>query len=319
MNKTIGYIAIGICSLILASFAVVQQIAIDKLDAKLEEKETALKQKGKSLSMEMQTSDRLRSENSLLIDSINVLNVKINDLNILVEQQEAIIKKLDGKINRRENKFEELEKKISWLEKDQIKNAARIKELEAEKTDLLKQIEDFSNKKAQLERQLEEDKKLRMEAQLAQDELQKKNLVTHGTWVTYHEIDLRKKPHRGDISKISDSGENWKYTAFNFSLGHHDNAVLLDQEFVLKIVDTDTGEILPLIETNPLFPENESKLEGRFFRYQDNPIELMYVNTQEKRSKNYEVRIYYVNANGQHQLLENSKRPIVKSGKPFSL
>lgn len=308
MNKSnIGYFAFGACSIVLASFAVLQQMHIDTQNGVIQTKEIDYRKVSTALDVE-------KKINARLLDSIQNIQEELIELQELVSEQENIILELSGKMSRRDKKFDELEKKIKWLEKDKDKNAQRIRELEEEKTQLLQQMHEIETvleeKKQELKGYIDQN----LEKEIQQKRLERIQKIVNQTWVDYHEVTLRKKEHRGHLSKIKEGDSNWRYTLLNFTLNHVDLDMLVDAEFIVKIINSSTGEILQYIEANPEFPSSSISQTGVRFKFDKNPVTLTHINNQAKVGNDFEVRIYYLE-NGEEHLLTNSVRAIVHQGK----
>jgi hypothetical protein len=157
-----------------------------------------------------------------------------------------------------------------------------------------------------------------MRKTIEQKKLERIGHITNQTWVDFHEISLTKKVNKGKISKVKEGSDDWKYTMVNFSMKNPDAQLLLDANFILKIINSETGEILQYIEANPEYPQSETSMAGVTFKFENNPVLLTHINNQEKTGNQYELRMYYVE-DGQEHLMTNCSRVIVQNGKPFSL
>jgi len=96
---------------------------------------------------------------------------------------------------------------------------------------------------------------------------------------------------------------------------HNDLRLLLDESFMVKIVNSDTHEILSYIESNPNFPESDIDTKGMKFKYDGNLVEVAYYNNQDRIGKNYEVQIFYVTDDGEEYLMQNGAKPFIIGGK----
>lgn len=318
MNKNIGYYALGLCSLALATFAVMQDSKIEKQQKYTKVLTEKVVRQDRSIKDLEMIVDRYREENGVLVDSILELNGEIRELNLTIIEQDNIIKSLDRKLNKSLRKFDALEKQISLLESKEQDYSIEIARLEADKTQILNVQETTGNELA-----IAEERKARLEKaevenyNLIQDK--KKRLVideiVNNTIINMLSVRVGSKPKLGNLNKIKKNSSKWMYSSFEFIMTHPSDQKLIENEqFVLKIIDKDTGKILPYLEENPSFPESVEGTNGKNFRFTNNPIEVLHINTQKKEGKNYEARIYLVK-NGEEYLLANSHRMIVNNRK----
>jgi transcriptional regulator of aromatic amino acid metabolism len=262
--------------------------------------------------------ERYRAENEFLVDSILDLNSEIRELNLVIIEQDNIIKSLKNKLNTKLRDFNELEGKIAELRGLTNDQSIQIASLEAEKTRILKELEEMESLKG-----VAENRKSQLEIVEVQSlELikeKKKRLaiedITNNTVVNYLSVKIGSKPKKGNISKVKDGSGKWMYTDFEFVMAHgKDTEMLKNENFVLKIIDTDINKVLPYLEENPSYPESQAGTSGINFSFNNNTINVLHINTQLKNGKNYEARIYYVK-NGEEYLLANSHRLLVSNGK----
>lgn len=318
MNKSIGYVAFGLCSLVLASFAVFQSNMLEKLNDRNKTFKSEINRKDNSIRNLEGVVERFEEENEELIDSIFVLNDQIRDLNLRIQEQDQIIKTLRNRLNGTTNKFKELENQIVILENSNQDRAVEIQKLEEEKTNILAELQILA-----VQEEIHMERKEKLEAttleNMALVKEKKRELaiedITMNTTVTYSKMLLSKKPNQGNLKKIKEGSDKWVYSTFEIELNHPSGEeLLLDQQFVLKIIDTDTQEILPYLEYNPAFPEGTEGITGAFFRFKGNPEQILHINTQAKSGQNYEAKVFVVK-DGKEFLLFNSHRAIVHEGK----
>ena len=92
-----------------------------------------------------------------------------------------------------------------------------------------------------------------------------------------------------------------------------------NENFIVKIVNSDTQEILSYIESNPNFPESDKDSKGVNFQYDGNLIEIAYYNNQPKEGKNYEAQLFYIDENGKEYLLRHGIKQIIQNRRPIAL
>ena len=105
-----------------------------------------------------------------------------------------------------------------------------------------------------------------------------------------------------------------KYTVVEFFLEHEDLKLLLDEQFLVKIVNSKSGDVLSYIESNPNFPDSEIDSKGVEFKFDGNMLEISYFNNQKKSGDNYEIQIFYL-SNGEEYLLLEGSKPFLKDRK----
>ena len=316
-KSTIGYISFGVCCLILAGFSIFLTTKLTDYQVHIEEQGVKLGQQNNSISNLEGIVDRYQVENEILVDSILYLNESINEYIMRIEEQDKIINTLNRKLNKSLRGFQSLENQIATLEQEKKDNSMVIAQMEEQKNMLL---QEYSETKVQAE--LHEETKAKLE-QATYDKIdlvvaeQKREVIqeiAQNTLVNFTSVKIGKKPGRANTRKIVGNNK-WNYTTFKFSMSHgFESQKLIDEQFILKIVDMDTGEVLPYNEGNNQFPESDAETAGKTFSFTDNPVEVLHVNLQPKTGKNYEARIYLIKE-GEEFLLANSHRTLVANGK----
>lgn len=316
-KSTIGYISFGVCCLILAGFSIFLTTKLTDYQVHIEEQGIKLGQQGNSINNLEGIVDRYQVENEILVDSILYLNETIVEYVQRIDEQDKIISTLNRKLNKSLRSFESLESQIASLEQEKIDNSVVIAQMEEQKNVLLQQ---YSETKVQAE--MHEETKAKLE-QATYDKIdlvvaeQKREVIqeiAQNTMVNFTSVKIGKKPGRANTRKI-EGNNKWNYTTFKFSMSHgFDNQKLMDEQFILKIIDMDTGEILPYNEGNNQFPDSDIETTGKTFSFIDNPVELLHINLQPKTGSNYEARIYLIK-DGEEHLLANSHKTLVTNGK----
>ncbi len=318
MNKSIGYVAFGMCSLVLASFAVFQSNMLEKLNDRNKTFKSEIQRKDNSIRNLEDVVERFEEENEELVDSVLVLNDEIRDLNLRVQEQDQIIKTLRNRLNGTTKKFKRLENEIAILENSNQDRAVEIQKLEEEKTNILAELQKLAvQEEIHIERKQKLETTTLENIQLVKEKKRELAIddITLNTTVTYSRMLLSKKPNQKSLKKIKEGSDKWVYSTFEIELNHPSGEdLLLDQQFVLKIVDTDTQEILPYLENNPAFPEGNEGITGTFFRFKGNPEQILHINTQAKTGRNYEAKVFVIK-DGKEHLLFHSHRAIVHEGK----
>jgi|GEM_PF-2608898 len=270
-------------------------------------------------------NEELESQLQQLRDSIQLLNGKLLQLEERLAKQEGTIKELKGKINRRENKIASLKKEIAHLSRKNGNFAKKIKKLEAEKKELRMELEQLSVQKEDAEVVTNELKQKHMETVLKNQKVNQTANIVRNTRVRFDRILLRSRDNRGDLRRLKYEDKRWKYTKLDFFLEHPNRQLLLDEDFLVQIVDLDTGKILPFNESNPVYPASKQGSNGFKVTFDGNMVEATYFNSQKKQSMNYEVRIYYYRdgiayplQDGRKRIVQNGNILPLENGKPLS-
>ena len=254
-------------------------------------------------------NDYLQKKVVDLRDSINFLRSEIYILRKKVSKQDDLIASVNEKLIGIEQNYEELKGQVTRLHEIEKVDKLRIQELEQEKTDIRKAMEKLNRVKEEATVVKEKTEAEIMDAEISKDRFEKLTSLVNNTKVRFDKISIRKSRYGKSLAKIKKS--NWKYTIINFYLEHTDLKVLLDEKFIVKIVDMDSNDVLSYIETNPNFPNSDIDSKGVQFNFDGNMIELTHHNNQSKEGRNYEAQIYYVNDEGEEYLLMNGVQQIL--------
>ena len=321
MNRTtIGYISFGVFCVAFAGFSIFFSTKLEDYQGQIvTQNRTITEYENSVLHLESIIED-YKIESEILVDSILVLNETINEMVLQIAEQDKLISALKNKLNKTLRSFQSLESEIARLEQEKQDNSLLIASLEQEKNEYLKE---YSRVKVQADIQSETKIELqKTTAENIQLELAKRKRmliddIAANTKVMYKSVKLGKKPNKSNTKKTA--GRNkWNYTTFEFQMEHGvDSRNIMDEAFILKIVDADTGEIVPYNEGNRKFPDSEVETEGWRFNFVDNPVRALHVNFQQKKGKNYEARIYLVKE-GKEYFLANSSRLLVTGGKAIN-
>ncbi len=130
-----------------------------------------------------------------------------------------------------------------------------IAAIEAEKAVIKDQIDNF-----QVEKNYEMTIKLETES-IIQDKMESENRfrkivdLVNNTRIRFQDIQIKMDPTGHPVTRLITDGKNWKYTSINFFMKHDDSKVLLDEQFLVKIIDMDFQEEIKLVESNPMVEE----------------------------------------------------------------
>ncbi len=274
-----------------------------------------------SLQEEENANSTLRNDNTYLRnklivfeDSIITLHKKIKGLKWTIRKQAETIKSINGKLKDIENQYESIKMDIANAARQDLIDKETIASLERDKTELRKEMENLSIQKEQEVVAREETEAELLDRQLSEARFKRITSLVNNTAVRFNKIALSKKRFGKDISKIKNQNSKWKYTFIEFFLDHEDLKLLLDEQFLVKIVNSDTGEVLSYIESNPNFPDSEIDSKGTTFKFDGNMVEVSYFNNQKKDGDNYEIQIYYI-SEGEEYLLLNGAKTFIQNRK----
>ena len=267
----------------------------------------------------LKDNEQLRDQLSLLKDSIQRLNENIFELQLKIDQQAKYIQSLRDSIQELNTKYQQFKAQIATLSrKDQVEKD-KIADLEQQKKRMRDQLTNLN----QLLDTQEIAQAARFEIYTAQRNQEQRFVrlasIINDTQVNFQRVSLQKKRYGKNLPNLSKNDKHWKLTAIEFFLEHEDIKLLLDQQFLLKIVDSDNGELLSYIETNPSFPNSQNDSKGMLFTFDGNLVELLYRNSERKKGKNYELQIYFIDDNGREYLLVNGTHQMVENRKVTSL
>lgn len=302
----------------MSIFTAYQFKTIETQDVTIVEQKEDIQELELSLANELEMNDQLRSELKVLRDSVVLLQGVIKDLKHTIRKQNKTIKSIKSKLKDIENQYTALKLEIAELSRKDEVDRELIASLEADKADLRNEIQTLSQQKDQEISAREETEAELLDRQVSEARFKRITNLVNNTKVRFNRIALTKKRFGKPINKIKDNNTKWKYTEMEFYLEHSDLKLLLDEQFIVKIIDSDTGASLSYIESNPNFPDSEIDSKGIAFRYDGNMIEISYYNNQDKNGNNYEVQIYYV-SDGEEYLLLDGAVPFIQNRKVVKL
>lgn len=311
----LGLSAVGVQNYMLRHFPA--DLAAEKAVAK--EKENSLLARldfsQKRVDALQEYNEMLLLRNQQLVDSIQKLQVEISLLNRRVRVQQTTIQRIQAQLAGIETEYASLKSRIALLSRQENIDREKIAELEKEKAHLRLQISALNqSQEAEAAKQAEIEAHLENKRQQENHYIQLASILKE-TQIRYQRISVRKTKFGKPMSKINKSDGHWKYTILEFFMDHPNVKMLLDQQFVVKIVNADDSEILSFIEANPSFPQSKTSNAGVHFHFDGNLIEIAYHNNERKMGKNYELQIFYVSPEGKEYLLVNGIKPVISNRK----
>lgn len=325
MSKLLPAILVTLMITGMSIFSVFQSNTIQDQGHTIEEQGKEIDFLEVSLQTEEEENAILAMDNTLLRetilvlrDSVSFLQGKIKGLKATVRKQAKTIKSIKAKLKDIENQYESLKMEIADLaRKDEI-DRNLIASLEADKADLRKELADLSVQRDQEVLAKQETEAELLDRQVSEARFKRITNLVNNTRVKFNKVSLSKERFGKSIGKIKKENSKWKYTVIEFFLEHEDLKLLLDEQFLVKVVNSDTGEVLSYIESNPNFPDSQIDSKGIKFKFDGNMIEVSYFNNQKKTGKNYEIQVFYLSEDEEYLLLDGAKpfiqnRKVVKS------
>lgn len=321
MTKTL---TIAISSVLLVSLGIFSFIQVKKLNStktnltqqlkNIEELEQTLNDESAEKSLLSQMNIDLEDENQMLRDSIEKLHKVIAKLRRKVKAQDATISELKEKLEYLENQYDSKKKEIAILSRKETVDTEAITHLEEEKAVIKDQISDL-----QMQESVASNTKMIAEKEI-QDKIESEQRfrkivdVVNNTRIKFQDIQIKMDPTGHAVTRLISEGKNWKHTAIEFFMNHSDNKILLDEQFLVKIIDMDFQEELPFLAQNPMTPKNDTVTTGAPFYFDGNLVEIYHNNDFPKKGKNFEVQVYYKCDDGEEYLLLDGVKQFIEDG-----
>ncbi|GEM_PF-6105004 len=321
MGNPIKTLLVGSVITGLVTITAFQQSEINDFNTVLEHLRHKVAEQNDIIVEQEQELDELRTRNTNLVIQLDLVRDSLravkHDLAIAKRKYQRSQKSLAAvkkELDVRQKELAFVKESLKKLQKAKS-NSKREQELKKQVAALQKQVEQLQYLKEQSQEQVETRlEEVRQEDDLA-NKLRQIRLVLEGTKTEYKAISLRTERDGDDITSLKHNGRNWKYTVVNLDLQNAVPGVLVGQQFELRIVDSDTGEPLSFIESNPIYPDADDNI-GLRFTYPGHPQELVFINTEPKDGENYEIKLFYV-LDGQTYYVNNSTRQIIFDAQPF--
>lgn len=292
--------------------------------------------------------ESLHLEIARLTDKIEEQKSVIKSLNASIQKQEAKVAQLSGEIERLNHNKRKNEEKIKLLVQERDELLKKMEDADRQRIAAMDQqrlheqqqstqsnrLDELNTQVDKKQEQLNTSRIQAIEPVINQspvspepvssvnEEMSKiiknrqqerlKNILTQTT-AKFTGITLRNRENSNELKKIKDSGNGWRYTFIDFDLDNPDREAIMDETFIVQIFDLDNGQVVPMNERNPNFPESEQGAIGYKFKYEGKPVSIRYFNTQKKEGSNFEIRLVYFK-NGLTFQLTNGSRKIVENG-----
>ncbi len=321
-------IALGSCAIVGLSFFSIKQVgSIVKKNELLVKQDQYISE----LKMVSKEDDSvivdLRSENQVLKDQIHLLTDSIEYLNNTIamlrkssRQQTRAISDVQSQLELYQARYEQLELEMNETKAtaiavpNQPNEDLKIAKLEAEKSDLMTLVKELEAQKLNYETLRAENEMELLYKQSAEANYQRISNIMNNVQVQFNNISIHQKRTSKSLKKIR---KKWNYTNLEFELVFDDPRILMEQRFLVKIVDTDTQEILKTIEEGEGGEKafRDFEMDGAMIQFTGGKINLSYYNHHQKTGQNYEVQVFFLDNAGKEYLLRHGTKQFIKNGK----
>ena len=321
MTKSLTIIISLVLLVSLGVFSAIQVKKLNKTKTHLSEQlksidnlEGAIESEKEDKFLLTQLNTDLQDENQILRDSIIRLNEIIAGLRRKVQRQDDLIAELQSKVNYLQSQYDGKKKDIAVLSRKENVDQQAIAEIEVEKAIIKEQIDNFQSEQNSVITVKSEAESIIQDKMESEDRFRKIVDVVNNTRINFQDIQIKMNPTGNPVTRLITDGKNWKHTTINFFMNHEDAKVLLDEQFLVKIIDMDFQEEILLVEPNPMLEENVEEKIGAPFYYDGNLVEINYNNNNPKRGKNFEVQVYYKSDDGEEYLLLDGVKQFIRDG-----
>ena len=321
MTKTISLSIVGLLLVGLGVFSAFQVKKLNTTKSHLSEQLNNIQKLEETLASETEEKEfltemnfELEEENLKLLNKIKELNSIIRKLRKKIKNQDGKIAELQQKIHQLENNYANLKQEISIMSRQDVVDTEAIQNLETQKAEIKTELVSYKREASDLvaaktitEREIEDKETSEDRFRLIVD-------IVNNTRVKFQSIYITKEPNSNPVSRVIGEGKNWKYTGVEFFMENNNQKMILDQGFVVKIVDIDNQLNVPFIESNPAFPKGAGDDKGIPFYFDGNLVEILHYNNQAKRGKNYEVQVFYKSDDDEEYLLLDGVKQFIQDG-----
>lgn len=319
-------IALGSCAIVGLSFFSIQQVGsivkknelLVKQDRYISELKTVSKEDD-SVIVDLRSENQvLKDQIHILKDSIEYLNNIIAKLRISSQQQSRAIADVKSQIQLYQARYDQLELEMNETKlmvlPDNPKDAKKIADLQADKTDLIMQVRELEAQKMSYESLKAENEMELLYRESAEANYQRISNIMNNTQVQFNTINIQQKRDSKALKKMR---KKWNYTNLEFELICDDLRLLMEQHFMVKVINTDTQEILKAIAEGEGGEKafEDFGMDGAVVQFTGSKISLSYYNHEPKTGENYELQIFYLDDSGKEYLLRHGTKQFLKDGK----
>jgi uncharacterized protein (UPF0335 family) len=329
-QKIVGIAIASLFTLGLAGWGVSQLYSGKQQSQKINAQQLNMQSLTTSLQNEMVAKEQLIARINVLEDENATLRQEVTNLKNDLQARQQAIKNIEAKLNALMAENANLKNNPQQATEanqevfaarggnavESINNNARIAELIQERTKLISEVDQLTQNQTKLNTELQTNKQKLADSKVNEMRLLRLNNIVQNTRIEYQNIALRKTREGKSVNKVQTSGDHWQYTVANLQLKNADNSMVVDENFVLKVVDAITQEPIPNIEINAAFASKEAS--GASFKYAGKPIEVVHFNDSRKLGKHYDIKIFY-RFDDKEYLLSYGTVSVVKDGKAIFL
>lgn len=325
-NNNLPLILVGILLLGAVIFSFRQCGTITSLEETVQQQTTQisdlennLQEETQSKNVAIETSEELQEANVQLTEEKAVLNKEISklkkeikNLKLRIKAQTESLVDVRTRLKEKENKILQLESDMVGLNRKKRADRKKIEALEAEKKTLNAGITQLNEEKLTILSDKDSLVNQMIEKQDVEEIYKEKMEIIENTTVNFQSIIPREKENGNPIKRIKKG--NWNYTDVEFSMYHDEMILIQEENFVLKILDAQTRQPLPLRQSNPKFPDSEKNAKALPFVFGENPMTMQHYNNENKKGNSYEIGIFYV-VDGKEFLLRHGVVRFAQNGR----
>lgn len=239
----------------------------------------------------------LTKQNRALRDSVKMLNNRIVRLNKQLRDQTTRMVTYRKTIDSLKYESDRLISQINSLQTARSVNEKEIEELDKKRAELDKKVGELFMANDSLERSLLDTVVVREEVREDFKKKEKILDIISQVKVVFTGISPRK-----DNDKETKNPKKWEYTLINMNLAYPDSLLSGGEEFLVKIINKTTGEVVSPRESNAGRDQ-----QGMKFVFTENPApEIKYINYQDKEKHEFMVQVYFIKDGNEYPLAQGS-------------
>lgn len=308
MNKAIRRLLILLVVALLIAGLLYQESKVKRVAQDINAYEEALdKEKDYSASLERRVQtlnkrlesltashDQLTAQNRRLTDSLLILNRQVRDLNLLLQQQSQRLQAQALELTQLRQASNQLVERIAQLRLQGNTHQDSIRLLDAQRAALDRRIGQVFTIKDSLERIA-----LQSAADLAQVNAQYQQQEQVLTLIEQLKVNFITVAPRKSNDRPARRARGWHHTLIQVSLDAPNLETLRGAQFLVQIIDTQTGEVV-----RPRERSLGDDRMGETFTFNGNPVPTInYINYEEKTSNRYTIQVSYLHAGQPYPLL----------------
>lgn len=321
MSKSIPLFIVSLLGIAAIAFAVQQTSEVKKMKINLSNIEVEKDEITDSLIDAEEKIVDLEDENEALYEQIAILKDSlleyegiIDELNGRINRRNKTIKKMKKDMEQLRSKYFDVENQIAVLQKDAKANQDALQQLQAERDQLRAENDSLYIESTGIQQEVAAASADILELEIEKNKQADLISILENTDIFFEDIFLLKALDGPRQKKIKKDGRAWNYTMVNLVLSHPNERLLLNEQFVLKLIDLDNETDLAYIESNPAFPDSPNNHTGYLFQYEGEPIQLSFSNNEIKTGENYAIQLYYLK-DGKEYKLDAGYRQFIKDEK----